>query len=54
MDISELNMRELEYNIDFYSANEVCRDPIVLTTDEQTRYLAVLGYKQSNISNEKC
>ena len=51
MDISELNMRELEYNIDFYSANEVCRDPIVLTTDEQTRYLAVLGYKQSNISN---
>ena len=51
MDISELNMREVDYNVNFYPANEICRDPIVLTTDEQTRYLAVLGYKQSNRSN---
>ena len=51
MDISELNLREVEYNVNFYSANEVCRDPIVLTTDEQTRYLAVLGYKQSDQNN---
>merc|ERR1712018_1089544 len=50
MDISELNMREIDYNVNFYPANEICRDPIVLTTDEQTRYLAVLGYKQSNRS----
>ena len=51
MDISELNLTEVEYNDNFCSANEVCRDPIVLTTDEQTRYLAVLGYKQSDQNN---
>ena len=50
MDISELHLREVDY-VNFYSANEICRDPIVLTTDEQTRYLAVLGYKQSDHSN---
>ena len=53
MDISELNsMQPPPTRAVFPSAEEICRDPIVLTTDEQTRYLAVLGYKQSNMTRE--
>lgn len=51
MDISELNSRDVEYGVNFYTASDICRDPIVLTTDEQTRFLAILGYKQSDRSN---
>ena len=63
MDISELNIEKVEDFPDlseskaqnpfpgFHTANEICRDPIVLTTDQQTRFLAVLGYKQSCHNN---
>ena len=46
MDITELNLTDDDHK-QFRTADEICRDAIVLTTDEQTRYLADLGYKQA-------